>query len=191
MPVPATPGWTVQDVVAHLAGIVDDGIHGNMVGAPGDAWTAAQVAKRHGWSMADVLAEWEANAPTFESVALRFPPMADITTHEQDLRGALARPGARESAELAYLLPIIVTYAAEHLAERHSGVVTVRAGAEEVTAGEGAAVLALSTSPWELLRSVFGRRSAAQLHALPWQGVVDVDVTALCVFGPRDTDLLE
>ena len=31
LPVAATPGWTVHDVVAHLAGIVEDGLAGNIV----------------------------------------------------------------------------------------------------------------------------------------------------------------
>ena len=43
--VPATPAWNVHDVVAHVSGIAVDGTTGNMAGAPGDEWTAAQVAR--------------------------------------------------------------------------------------------------------------------------------------------------
>ena len=51
--VPATPEWTVHDVIAHLSGIAVDGTTGNMEGAPGDAWTAAQVARNVGRPIAD------------------------------------------------------------------------------------------------------------------------------------------
>jgi uncharacterized protein (TIGR03083 family) len=189
--VPATPGWTVHELVSHLAGITDDALHGNMAGAPGPEWTAAQVAKRTGASTVAVLDAWAADAPAFEALPLPFPPMADIVSHEQDLRGALGRPGARDSAELAYLLPTLLDAAAQRLAARHECVVDVRAGSASTSAGEGEGMLTLTTTPFELLRALFGRRSAAQLHALDWGGSFVPDVEALCVFGPRDTDLVE
>ena len=53
--VPATPGWSVHDVVAHLAGVARDALTGNMEAAPGDAWTAAQVARSVGVPIAELL----------------------------------------------------------------------------------------------------------------------------------------
>lgn len=55
LPVPATPEWNIHDVVAHLAGIVEDGLGGNMEGAPGEAWTAAQVARRRHATVAQLV----------------------------------------------------------------------------------------------------------------------------------------
>ena len=46
---PATPAWRVRDVVAHMAGVCDDIMNGNMAGVATDAWTQAQVDKRAGW----------------------------------------------------------------------------------------------------------------------------------------------
>ena len=42
--IPATPEWTVHDLVAHLGGITADIVSGNLDGVGTDTWTAAQVA---------------------------------------------------------------------------------------------------------------------------------------------------
>ena len=44
LPVPATPDWSGHCVISHLSGIAADASTGNMEGAPGEAWTAEQVA---------------------------------------------------------------------------------------------------------------------------------------------------
>jgi len=46
MRVPATPEWTVKDVVAHLAGVCADILAGNLEGLTTEPWTAAQVEAR-------------------------------------------------------------------------------------------------------------------------------------------------
>jgi hypothetical protein len=66
--VPATPEWTVHDVLAHLAGVTQDAATGNMAGAPGDAWTAAQVARGASVSDGDLLALWAEHAPVLEGL---------------------------------------------------------------------------------------------------------------------------
>ena len=43
---PATPGWTVHQVLAHLAGSASDAVSGRMDGAPGEESTARHVAER-------------------------------------------------------------------------------------------------------------------------------------------------
>src|SRR5689334_335574 len=56
--VPATPEWTVHDAVAHLVGTAVDINSGNLDGVGSDAWTAAQVDRRRGASLAELVAEW-------------------------------------------------------------------------------------------------------------------------------------
>ena len=92
--VPACPGWTVHDVVSHIIGVADDAVHGRMDGVATEPWTAAQVDRGRGMSTADLLERWTEQAPVFESLPL--PPQAviDLTTHEQDIRGAVDQPGA-------------------------------------------------------------------------------------------------
>ena len=65
-PVPATPAWDVHDVVAHLAGVMHDVAAGNMEGAATEPWTAAQVERGRGKTVAGILDEWAAGAAGFE-----------------------------------------------------------------------------------------------------------------------------
>ena len=98
--VPACPGWTVHDVVSHITGVADDALNGRMDGVATDPWTAAQVERGRDVPTADLLDRWTEQAAVFESFPL--PPQAviDLTTHEQDIRGAVDQPGARDTAEL-------------------------------------------------------------------------------------------
>src|SRR3954452_24331121 len=106
-PAPATPGWRVHDVVAHLVGVPDDVVNGRLDGIASDPWTQAQVDKRTGCSAAEMLAEWEANAPAFEALLAAAPgeiagqAVFDAATHEHDLRHAVGAPGARDSEAIA------------------------------------------------------------------------------------------
>src|SRR5688500_312757 len=61
--VPTCPGWSVQDLVAHLTGNCANTLRGEVAGAATDEWTAAQVAERREWKLGDVLAEWDTVGP--------------------------------------------------------------------------------------------------------------------------------
>src|SRR4051812_26756542 len=94
-PVPATPGWDVHDVIAHLRGVVGDALAGNLDGVATETWTAAQVDRGRDVPLAQLLDEWNEEAPLIEaflsSPAGRdvFAAVLDVHTHEADLRGAL------------------------------------------------------------------------------------------------------
>ena len=107
--VPATPGWTVKDVVAHMVGIVDDAMNGRLTGPPSDEQTAGQVAVFADASFVDVLAAWDATAPAFQealtALGLSFSAAAmDVVSHHHDIRGALGRPGARDTETAAWAM---------------------------------------------------------------------------------------
>lgn len=94
--VPATPLWSLHDVVAHLAGVVEDGRIGNFEGAPGDAWTAAQVLRGATNSTAQLLAEWAEGAPSLEEALTAgtgpWHSTLDVVTHLCDLANAVGVP---------------------------------------------------------------------------------------------------
>ena len=90
------PGWSVRDVLAHLVAVAEDWARGRLAGPPTDEETAAQIARFGGYDMAKILAAWMAETT---GVA---PPLGDITSHEHDVRGAIGRPGARDSAAVWY-----------------------------------------------------------------------------------------
>ena len=103
--VPACPGWSVRDVVAHLAATADDVGQGRLTGAPTDEETAAQIARFDGQQMSEIVAAWTDAAAHLDHLAESRdfePPVGDVTSHEHDVRAALGRPGARDSAAVHY-----------------------------------------------------------------------------------------
>jgi uncharacterized protein (TIGR03083 family) len=52
--VPACPGWTVRDLMAHVTGVADDILEGRMDGVATDEWTGTQVAARAERTVAEV-----------------------------------------------------------------------------------------------------------------------------------------
>jgi hypothetical protein len=101
--VPHCPQWTVKDCLAHMIGVPEDVINGQMDGVATDAWTDRQVQRHAQDSVEDLLAIWETNAPIFATILPRIPQpvlsqfMFDQTNHEHDIRAALKLPGARET----------------------------------------------------------------------------------------------
>ena len=66
--VPATPAWTVHQLVAHLRGEVADVAEGNLDGAPGDQWTAKQVERFGAVPLPVLLVEWDDEARFVEDL---------------------------------------------------------------------------------------------------------------------------
>jgi uncharacterized protein (TIGR03083 family) len=192
-PVPACPGWQVQDVVAHLAAIVEDALAGRLTGPPSEAETAVQVARYKGRPMPQTLDGWTAGAPRFEEVISAFdipPAVIDVASHEQDIRGALGRPGARDCPAVQQMagwllqnlrtpVPVLVTVEDAEFRIGPTG-----AGGQEP-------VLGLRTTRFEAFRWRMGRRSRDQLAALDWSGDPAPVLDHLVVFGPARTDIIE
>lgn len=165
--VPACPGWSVKDVVAHLAGVCADILSGNLDGVATDPWTAVQVEARRGWSMTSLLSEWAEAATRCEDMSSAFPETAasmwvsDVTTHEQDIRGALGVRGARDCEGVA----LAVRWLARDLDQ------PLRILTDEGDAfGAPDAGVTLRASRFELFRALTGRRSVDQIAAMRWDG---------------------
>lgn len=193
-PVPCTPEWTVRDVLSHVAGITDDALAGRMEGAPGEAWTAAQIERNRALSVDELLERWAAQTPEFALMIDRIgearPPF-DCHTHEHDVRHAIGRPGNRDS--------VVVEAMALDLASIAGCPVpldvvvrgrTIRSG----PTGGAAAVVLPWISSFELFRSRPGRRSRRQMRAWDWVGD-DADIEAVLdvwsFFGPTPVDIVE
>jgi uncharacterized protein (TIGR03083 family) len=204
-PVPTCPGWRVRDVVAHLAAVVEDVLAGRLSGPPSEAETAVQVARYTGRPMTQTLAGWTAGGPQFEEIisAFRVPPaVIDVASHEQDIRGALAMPGARDSEAIRQLAgwllerlrtPVPVCVTVED-AEFRAGLAGGGRAAAEPSPGagkEGEPVLRLRTTRFEAFRWRMGRRSRDQLGALDWSGDPAPVLDHLVVFGPAQADIVE
>lgn len=188
--VPACPAWTVRDVLAHLTAVPEDAVAGRLTSLPDDNVTADQVARFADVPVAEMLARWEASAPRFEEAIQAFKIWAaviDIASHEQDIRGALGQPGARNCSAISYAAPRLASGLDLPIPVR---IVTEQA---EYLVGPGAdePALTLSTSEFELFRWRMGRRSAAQLAAMDWSADPSAILAHLTIFGPATTDIIE
>ncbi len=190
--VPCAPVWTVRDVLSHVSGIPDDAASGRMEGAPGEAWTAAQVERNGVFSVDELLTRWSQQVPAFaeliEQVGQGRPPI-DCHSHEHDIRHALDRPGARSN-------PIVDTPSFATLAAP-SRVVIELADGTTVTTGDldaGTTVTLRGATTFELFRSRLGRRSRHQVRAYDWSGA-DSDIEAVIdvwfAFGPSLVPIVE
>lgn len=198
--VPATPEWTVKDVIAHLTGVCEDILNGNIADAPSDPWTAAQVERARQIPLADLVKRWDIAAAQVEPLTPMFPDrtanqwVADIVSHEHDLRGALENPGTRDSAAVE----VGVDFLAESFLERAAA--DGSAPPLEIV-GDGRAWSTKDTVPtvrvaapsFELLRALSGRRSLNQIRGFDWDGDPEPYLPAFewGPFRPRTEDLIE
>lgn len=193
VPTPACPGWTVRDVFGHLAAIATDALAGRLEGAGTDPWTARQVEERRGRTLAGNVAELAEAGPGFAAALRDFPNdrvVIDQWTHEQDVRGALGRPGSRDVPLVGWAVERAVGRLDGSRRKRGNPALRFELDSGTWTAGDGDPVATVRTSDFELLRGLLGRRSPAQLRS--W--VADGDpaaVDGLAVFGPRESDLVE
>lgn len=176
--VPACPDWTVAELAAHMVGVCDDVLAGNVADAGTDPWTAAQVERYTGTSLGALLDHWDEVGPQVEAVIPAIPPaptsqmVFDVTTHEHDLRGALGRPGARDSDGLVVgfgflsksLDRLIQGADLPTLEITTSGRVLTLGGVPD---GEEAQVH-LAGGLFDLYRAFGGRRTLAEVRALDW-----------------------
>jgi uncharacterized protein (TIGR03083 family) len=199
-PVPATPAWTVADVIAHLAGLTTDVTNGNVEGAGTDPWTEVQVRDRKGTPIAELLAEWDTNAPNVENLlaTVTMPAVqriiADLVTHEHDVRGALEQPGDRDSAGVDTALQLYVLGLDARLKGNNLGPLRLVAGIQEWVIGSGAEAEPQATvraDAFELFRAVSGRRSRTQVEDFDWEGDPAPFIEHFPQFAYPSTDLIE
>jgi len=164
--VPATPDWTVHDVLAHLAGSPADLLAGRMDGAPSAAWTARHVDERAARSVDDLVAEIQGSVDAViatlegnDSPALVW----NCAVHHADLHEALGKGAPPE----AMWRPVLEAIAPRMLGESAEAVGGV--------------------PDYELFRAFFSRRSRSQMTG--WGTTLDpAQLDELCIFGPRDDD---
>lgn len=188
--VPACPGWSVRDVVAHVAAVADDWVNnGPLSSPPTDADTAAHIARFDGRNVDSIVAVWNSAAAQLEKLAESDgvkAPLADLVVHEHDIRGAIARPGERDSAAVTSASDQLLT----GLQTPTPLLVTVE-DAEYHCGPEGSPEIQLRTTRFEALRWRTGRRSPSQLAAMDWSADPAPLLDHLYLFGPADADLVE
>lgn len=170
--VPATPAWRVRDVVAHLSGVTADAIGGNMAGAPGEAWTDAQVTRGRDRELADLLADWAKFGGVMEAFlsspdgAPASAAVMDVHSHEADVRHALGMP---------FSIPV------DFLSWSMGG---LRDGFHKAVADAGLPPVTINISDAEWFRARLGRRTADEVRAYDWSLDCAPYLDTFFIFGP-------
>ena len=193
---PAAPEWRVRDVVAHLSGITADINAGNLDGVATDAWTARQVDARRDWSIEQMLEEWDTEGAKVEAMMASLPEVAvgqmttDAATHEQDIRGGLERPGARDCDAIVIGFDWGVQILAG-LAEPADATLRIETEACTATVGTGTRQVGVRVDRFEVFRAMTGRRSLEQIRSFRWEGEPAPELLVFPIFTPRPTPLVE
>lgn len=188
---PACPGWSVRDVLAHLAGAAASFGTPSFAGVGTDEWAGEHVESRRDASAADLVAERLSYVPKLAQVPdedrVWLPVIHDALNHEADIRSAIGAPGLPADA-LAAAFPLLEAVLPKRLGRL--GAVTLELDGQPRSFGEGAP-LTVRAPLFEFWRGTFGRRSARQLRSWVVDGDADAFARTLPTFGPRTTDLLE
>jgi uncharacterized protein (TIGR03083 family) len=193
---PAAPDWRVRDLVAHLSGITADINAGNLDGVATDQWTARQVDARREWSIEQLLEEWDTEAAKVEAVMATLPEVAvgqltlDAATHEQDIRGGLDRPGARDCDAIAIGFDWSIPMLAD-TADHADATLRIETETGSASVGTGTRHVGVRADRYELVRTMTGRRSAEQIRAFDWDGEPMPELLVLPIFTLRETPLVE
>ena len=189
--VQACPGWTVKDVIAHLAGFFTAYQTGGQ-DAFGPGWGEREVESRRDRSLEDCLAEWgellENPGDLFES---NLGPVAvsDVLAHEQDIRTALGRPGARDDENIIPSVEMALSFLSKGATENDLPTLRVVTDDLDRHIGKGEPACTLRTSTFELFRTLHGRRTLDQVRAMEWEGDPEPWLPALFLFGPTGREV--
>lgn len=200
----ACPQWSIKDVYAHLAGIATNIVEGNTEGAATEAWANGHVSDRQDRSLREVLNEWQTAgdgvSDAMDSAGDLFPfqLFVDQWTHGWDIRAALGPQAAAE--------PDLSVYT-QFLSEFEQGMqqnvpqglapLSLKLGEQTIELGEIGDISSIGTlemTLFEYARVSMGRRSAAQLRALPWpETVADPQpyIDLLVVWSVNDRDVID
>jgi len=193
--VPLNPGWRVVDVAAHVCGIVDDVLTGNVAGLGTNAWTAAQVNRRTAMSLGEICDEWQGYGDKIDAMAAAdsffgVRITGDLIIHIHDVQHALGMEIDGHDVATQLAAHRYVPSLQERAEQAGLGVaVELTDGQTYPAPADVGDTISLRCTSYDFLRSVTGRRSRRQVEALTWSA----DPTALLdgpwnTYGPMRTD---
>lgn len=215
-PVPATPGWSIFDVIAHLSGVLTCTASGDFprefffaIGADEavtvlNEWTDRHVNDRRGKPLQALLEEWEkASAAVTQMIRGDVPwpdevvpfaahvLMTDLAVHQQDIYGTLGVVKDRDATPIRIGFAVYTT--GVDLRIKGSGGPSLKFVTEhkEVTVGDGDLLATVHGPRFELFRALSGRRNPDQLRAYEWDGDPEPFLEFFYPYGVREEALNE
>jgi hypothetical protein len=180
-----------------ILGIAADLNARNFGDGDADQWTAAQVQSRRHDTVADLADEWDREAPTFE-LGLRVLGyeigshyVADLLQHAGDVRHALRLSRLADDDALAVALDFYLITFEEALEHAGLGAVEISVGPEHWILGTGETIASVTADRYEAFRSLGGRRSEAQVRALPWRGDLDMILPVVSRYPLPEAPIIE
>lgn len=214
--VPATPGWTIKEVICHLTGDLAYASTGDFPKEFFEAfgseegvrvlneWTDRMVAERRDLPLEDVLAEWERNFEKVKAMLDHTEPwpdgipyfadrvmITDATVHQHDIYGALGIERGRDSAAVRMSLSgYVVTMGFRLGGDGVAPLALVTPEKTYLVGGEEPAVT-VSAPRFEFFRALSGRRSPDQVHGYDWSGDPEPYISYFFPYGMRADALVE
>ncbi len=184
--VPACPDWTVTQLLAHMVGLNADVLAGDEPDDHNRTWTQAQVDRRADRGPADLVSEWRSLTQPMQDWMRQHGvrPLNDVVIHEQDLRGAVARPGGRDTDGLAAVRDVMAERFATRIRRAQLPPVQLRSPEWIFSTGDGQPGLELSAPTFDLARALMTRRTADQLRQWARSGAVDPYLPMFSGLGP-------
>jgi uncharacterized protein (TIGR03083 family) len=214
--VPATPGWSIRDIISHLSGDAASVRSGDFpeefFASFGDdaavallnGWTTEHIERRKDMSLEDVLAEWEEGSAAVTSMMRGETPwpgnipafadrvlLTDIGAHQQDIYGALGIERDREGPLVKMGTAGYVVVMGFRLPAAGLAPLRVEAGDSVRASGEGEPGATVRSSRFEMFRALSGRRSPEQIKAYGWDGDPEPYIDYFYPYGKREEALVE
>jgi uncharacterized protein (TIGR03083 family) len=168
VPVPACPGWTVRDVLAHLVDICRS-VHSHRAGE-----SAVSPFDSAGAGLSELLAEWagpgEQVEPLIAASGGARVLVMDAFTHELDIRRALGAPPPADHPAYPDSLDLVAEGFSRAVHAHGLPALRLETPGAQWTAGPGEPVATVRAHRHDLYRSLSGRRTLAQIDELSWSG---------------------
>lgn len=171
--VPATPAWTVRNVVAHLTSVAHISANRLSWGEDVQATIDREVAARADHTVEEITNEWEA---LFVPLGQKFADrpsgalVVDVVTHEHDVRAALGTAYHDHTAGLGEALSAMVGWVRYLGLVGEQGLLLRTPTSQALFGGPEIGCEVELPSDWELFRLLGVRRSEEQLMAYPAVG---------------------
>ncbi len=215
-PVVATPGWSIHDVIAHMAGAAECIAAGQFpqefffaLGsergiATLNKWTRQHVADRGERPLQEVLDAWESAASAIAPMIRGDVPwpdgvlpfaghvlVTDVGVHQQDIYGTLGIVKDRDSAPIRIGIGAYVAGIDLRIKASDGPSLRLVTESKDVVAGGGEPAATVRAPRFELFRALSGRRNPDQVRAYEWEGDPEPFLEFFYPYGVREEALVE